>query len=229
MKLTAEQQDNISVLVNNEVKYQETYLEMYDHVLSALEARDTIPDLQRAYREVLEEDFGGHGGLMELEYMQNRMLREEMEEKRDLYFAEFFKWPGIFIPVTIAVICYYGIINFKLFAPCLFLATLLTIVLPFVFIALGNMFIQFKKHEGKKSIKNNGARAMALRIFWYYVGICVVGNIVKIIFFYIIKFDRSTMLAINKGFIFIVFLYTFLYAIAAFRAYTEEFKMRITS
>ncbi|MEO6521509.1 MAG: hypothetical protein ABIN91_07525 [Mucilaginibacter sp.] len=74
MKLTAEQQANISVLVSNEVSYYETYQEVYDHMLTALEAKDSIRDLQKAYRDTLEEDFGGHKGIEILEGRQRLLI-----------------------------------------------------------------------------------------------------------------------------------------------------------
>lgn len=227
MKLSEEQIDNVNVLVSNEVKYQETYQEVFDHMLSAMEARNSMPDLQKAYREILEEDFGGHGGLEELEYVQNTSLKDAMEEKRIDYLANFLKWPGILIPLLIAVICYYGIHASKFFVLWLYLGVFTMVMVPFIFIGIGNLIIRLKKSSKKKSIKNNSLRAMGNRLFLYYIGMTIMGNFFKILFHYLFRLEKRTLFVIDAIIIVAIFLYTFLFAIAAFKAYKYEFKMRL--
>ncbi len=227
MKLTQEQIDNVNVLVSNEVKYQETYDEVFDHVLSAMEARDTMPDLQKTYREILEEDFGGHQGLEELEYEQNAVLKDEMQERRVDQLAGFLKWPGILAPLFIAIVCYCGIHSSRSFLLWVYLGVCIMVLAPFVFIGIGNLVIRFNKYEQKRSIKNNSLRAMGNRLFVYYIAMIFISNFFKVIFHYWLKLDKKTLFVVDSIILVAVFIYALLSAIAIFNAYRYEFKMRL--
>jgi hypothetical protein len=228
MILTTEQKSNVSVLVDNETMYLETYRELYDHMISSMEARDSLPDLQKAYRDILEDDFGGPFGLRQLERDHQATLKGAMEQLKDEYFYTFFKWPGIIVPIAIAVACGYGIYISKFVIVWLYLGTLLALIFPFIFIGIGNMIIYFKRGDVKRSVKNNSLKAMAVLFFWYYVGSCILGNLFRIIF-RLFKATVGTMRVIDGMVILVVFMFTFLYAIAAYKAYVSEFKMRTQS
>ncbi|MVN22100.1 hypothetical protein [Mucilaginibacter arboris] len=185
MILNEEQKSIIRTLVSNEVCYQETYLEVYDHIMSTLETRDSINDFQKAYAEVLEEDFGGHSGIEKLEEIRERLIRKEITQRKWNFFREFFKGPGIIVSLSAGVFCYYGF-HIKHFAYWLFCITGLMTVLPFFFLSIGNFFIGLKKKEkeNKKSINDDALYSAAVMIFRFIVRLQIISFLLNAISFF---------------------------------------------
>jgi hypothetical protein len=58
MKLTTEQLAEIRVYIFEAPRYRETYYELYDHIVNALEQGDE-PFSIDLVKQIIEEDFGG--------------------------------------------------------------------------------------------------------------------------------------------------------------------------
>lgn len=103
MTLNEEQKSIIKTLVSNEVIYQETYVEVYDHIMSTLETQDFIGDFQKAYADVLEKNFGGHSGIEKLEGTREWLTRKEITQRKWNFFFEFFKGPAVIVSLILGV------------------------------------------------------------------------------------------------------------------------------
>lgn len=85
MILTIEQLAEIKMYIHGTPRYRETYYELYDHIVNALEQSDE-PFSIELIKQIVEEDFGGFQGIVQQEEIyQNsvtskyiRLLRSEM-------------------------------------------------------------------------------------------------------------------------------------------------------
>ena len=225
MILNEQQQSIIRTLVSNEVTYQETYVEVYDHILSTLETRDFIPDFQKAYAEILEEDFAGHSGIEKLEAAREWLTQKEITQKKWYFFFEFFKGPAVIVSLVLGIFCYYGFHN-KHFTLWLFGATGIMTVLPFFIFHTINFISGLKKKEKgyKKSLSDNALSSAATMIFSFIV-------ILDFISFLIGLTPLKSVVLIPKQFTPVVasalFLFVTFYAVAVLRLYKNEFGKRI--
>lgn len=221
MILNEEQKSIIRTLVSNEVIYQETYLEVYDHIMSTLETRDFINDFQKAYAEVLEKDFGGHSGIEKLEGTREWLIRKEITQKKWGFFFEFFKGPAVIVSLVLGVFCYHGFHN-KHFTLWLLLATFIMAVLPFLFLSIGNFIVGLKKKEKeyKKSTNDDALYAAAVMVFRFMVKLNLISFLIRLIPLKpVILFPESFTPFIESA----VFLFVTFYAVAVLRLYKNEF------
>lgn len=227
MTLDEEQQSIIKTLVSNEVTYQETYVEVYDHILSTLEARDSIDDFQKAYAEVLEVDFGGHSGIEKLEAAREWLTRKEITQRKWKFFFEFFKGPAAIVSLALSIFCYYGFHN-KHFSLWLLSATIIMTFLPFLFLNIGNFIIRLKKkkRENKKLISDNALHSAAVMIFTFigifnFISFLFGLTQLKSAFNHLIP--KTVVPVISSA----VFLFVTFYAVAVLRVYKTEFTNRL--
>ena len=107
MKLTEEQ---LVVLKNNlheRITYQETYNEVYDHILTALENTDDNVPLAQALDNIMQNDFGGFKGLQVIEKKRRWMVARQMAKKQLWYFLDHLKFPLLPITLIIFAALYY--------------------------------------------------------------------------------------------------------------------------
>ena len=114
MKLTDEQLQVLQIVLSGYVKYKETYEEVYDHVLTALENSDHSKPLDEAINTILLNDFGGFAGLRLIERKCRWAVARQVLAKQGNYLINHFKLP--LLPVTIAIyaLIYYLIAYFNL-------------------------------------------------------------------------------------------------------------------
>jgi hypothetical protein len=230
MILTEEQKANIGVLVSKEAEYQETYLEVYDHMLSSLEARDALPDLQKAYRDVLEEDFGGHYGIEMLEENRRLIIREETlnNQKQMLYW--FFKFPGLLLPIAFGGAYYYYLEHKVINTTSIFSGSFfLLIISSFVVMGISNFILNRKNRKQKPSINN-----VSIKIMWRTIWkSCLYLWVFRILcLFMYMRFTQNADYrhALRILATMIVDVATFvlaLYLIAGLLVYKHEFKKRL--
>ncbi len=63
MKLDARQDELLKHYLRKVFLYRETYEEVYDHMISALEERPYTVSFQYAVNDIIRRDFGGHNNL----------------------------------------------------------------------------------------------------------------------------------------------------------------------
>ncbi|MFP5079675.1 hypothetical protein [Pedobacter sp. JCM 36344] len=85
MKLTCDQLVEIKAYISGTPRYRETYYELYDHIVNAMEQSDKPFSLD-LMKQIVEDDFGGFQGIVKQEEIYqksvtskyNRLLRSEM-------------------------------------------------------------------------------------------------------------------------------------------------------
>jgi hypothetical protein len=233
MILTEEQKANVSVLVNNEVEYQETYQEVYDHILTSLEARQALPDLQKAYREILEDDFGGHLGIEILEESRRHTVWNETFQNQKLVFYRFFKWPGLVLLIALCGLYVYwfepnlGKIT-ALFSGSVVLLTLSS----FIVMGLSNFILKQKKSAQKRSVNNVSIKIMWGTIWRGFIYLWIF----RVLCSFVFMLDNAPFFAYHHGMMlalaFIidaVNLILALYMVAGLAVYRTEFKKRLAA
>jgi len=226
MILSEEQKSIIKTLVSNEVTYQETYVEVYDHVMSTLETKDFIGDFQKAYAEILEKDFEGHSGIEKLEAGREWLIIKEITQRKWGFFFEFFKGPAVIVSLTLSVFCYYGFHN-KHFTLWLLGTMGIMTIFPFFIFHVINFINRLKKKEkgNKKSISDNALSSAATLIFSI---ICILNFISFLIGLIplkpVILFPKSFTPVIESA----LFLFVTFYAVAVLRLYKDEFWNRFS-
>ncbi len=109
MKLTEQQLQVLQITLSGYIKYKETYEEVYDHVLTALENDDNNKPLEEAINTILLNDFGGLAGLRLIERKRRWVVARQVLAKQGRYLVNHFKWP--LLPVTITV---YALVYFRI-------------------------------------------------------------------------------------------------------------------
>ncbi len=221
MTLNEEQKSIIKTLVSNEVIYQETYVEVYDHIMSTLETQDFIGDFQKAYADVLEKNFGGHSGIEKLEGTREWLTRKEITQRKWNFFFEFFKGPAVIVSLILGVFCYYGFHN-RHFSLWLFGTMGIMIILPFFIFHVVNFIsgLKKKKKGHKKLISDNALSSSATLIF----SLIIILNFISFLIGLtplksVILFPKQFTPVIESA----IFLFVTFYAVAVLRLYKNEF------
>jgi hypothetical protein len=153
MILNEAQQQELQKELNYAVKYQETYDEVYDHILTALENKSDIRDLKTEVDEMINNDFGGAKGILNMEKAGVKMLKQNIRRQYLLQFEQFCKWPGILFTALLIVLAYININLFgsTLIGACIFMVV---VVLPWCYLVIRNFMIGLKQGRSKRSIIN---------------------------------------------------------------------------
>jgi hypothetical protein len=106
MRLTEEQKAEIRDYIVTVPKFRETYNELYDHILNALEDSETTFSIDEVIA-VVNRDFGGFNEIV----YQEKIYQKEIGKKYNLYFRSQFletlRWYGIW-PFLFCAIIFYG-------------------------------------------------------------------------------------------------------------------------
>ncbi len=107
MNLTEKQLALLQETLSDRLKYSETYDEVYDHVLTALEDIDDSIPLGGAVNTIMLNDFGGFKGLRKIENERRWTVAHQMISKQLLFFADYLKFPLLPIAIILYAILYY--------------------------------------------------------------------------------------------------------------------------
>jgi len=105
MMLTPENKQEIADYIGGVMRYQETFDEVYDHILSAASVSDNPEFRIRYVREIVDVDFGGLQQITqnEKEY-EKTFLRSCMVDLKDQIIRTF-KFPAILFHIFLLLIC----------------------------------------------------------------------------------------------------------------------------
>jgi len=95
MKPTTAEQEFLKKHLRKNVMFRETYIEFYDHILSALEAKPGNVSFQDAVENIIKEDFGGYEGIDTIEKRYKKAVFKEIQKKYWEYVVAYFKFPQV--------------------------------------------------------------------------------------------------------------------------------------
>jgi hypothetical protein len=105
MKLTEEQLAEIRVYIFGTPRYRETYYELYDHTLNALEPLDE-PFHFGLVKHIVEEDFGGFEGIVNQEVVYQKSITTKYNRLLNSEMLNFYKTSTVFSTIALLFIGY---------------------------------------------------------------------------------------------------------------------------
>jgi len=183
MKPNREQKQWLQEYLRGVLTYRETYEEVYDHVLSALENRPVQKSFEGMINDIIAADFGGCSGLMLLDDVFKNGVVTEIRYQ----YNSFFRWlkiPLVIYIIAAALIAYFAITSVKhvffAFIPAgilhtygyLLLLPVVMVIIPFLILAIRGFNIGYTFGDTKTSVKDSIFRRLAylpVRVLFYWL------------------------------------------------------------
>jgi hypothetical protein len=179
MKPTLQQKQWLKDYLYQVMNYRETYEEVYDHVLAALEDKQEAEFFETTVAEVIADEFGGNNELMEMEERcKNAVVRDAFKQYVG-YWRTFFKFPGIAYIIGLFVIIHYA----RYFGRHIFLMpifSLFIVLLPFMLLVTRTIVKKYKLGNNKSTFKDQFFKTIVFRGFLIFF----IFNIVHVYLFY---------------------------------------------
>ncbi|UOE48162.1 hypothetical protein MTO98_27495 [Mucilaginibacter sp. SMC90] len=218
MKPDARQDELLKYYLRKVFIYRETYEEVYDHIISALQNKPGDYSFETAVNQIIHVDFGGHNRLISLERDCKKAMERDLRKKQFNYFISFFKFPAV-----IFVACFawglYQILNKELLSnhtiKWLFWGMTL---LPYFVIPLRYYFTGYVFGDTKRSIRDSmmaNLSMLPIRIFCAACALLVTGVINGIRF-------KPDVILVTAGMVLFA-----VYFLAFFKLSKEEFKVNM--
>jgi hypothetical protein len=95
------------------LSYRETYEEIYDHILTALEHQPDGVRFEDAVNNIICNDFGSPGNLLKIEKANKDALVKESTKKYMNFFTSYFKLPLSLYTLPLILLLYYFLSQMK--------------------------------------------------------------------------------------------------------------------
>lgn len=221
MILTETQKTEIREFIGTVPKYQETYDELYDHILSSLGTLENENYNIDLVARIVNEDFGGFKNIVcvEADYnkqaMKNVMRDLRQEMKQQFYFPEL--WKTLIILALCAIIYNYSSGDFKIIR-IIFGSVILASFTP-IFYYWGNRLL-FKKKGSRPSIKDGGFAQQSMMLM----------QVAHAPFFIFIDKDAFLPVTYPTALIVTLFMFFFssIYIRSYFRLYNRNVKILLS-
>ena len=174
MTPTPEQKHWLKDYLYKTMQYRETYEEVYDHVLLALENHSGEKYFETAVLNILKNDFGGNNGLLELEENCRQSIEVTAEKQFRDNFKRWFLTPSVlFTGALFATLLYLQLSSFKT-GVAFVLLFLILLIAPIIICSVRKARLGYKFGETKASIKDDIFRRLAFksnRMLWEFITI----------------------------------------------------------
>ncbi|MCC8423938.1 hypothetical protein [Mucilaginibacter sp. UR6-11] len=141
--------------------YRETYEEVYDHMLLAIENHPEQQYFATVVLDILEKDFGGNNGLLVLEENCRRAVEATAQARFRNNFKRWFVPPLVIVTAAMFIgLFYLQLPNVKTGGALLLLFVLL-VILPTIICSVRAAQLGYKYGENKTSIKDEVFRRLA--------------------------------------------------------------------
>lgn len=169
MKPTLQQEENLKAYLTDILKYRETIDEVYDHVLTAVEEKPENVRFQDAINQILNDDFKGGKGLVEMETQYLRNATWEGYVKIVKYVKSSFKNPNIIYTTILFGAINYAIqnitINYDRVIPIMPVSSLLFLMLSLI----RTFFVGYLIGDTRKSISDVVIGKLIARLSWFLI------------------------------------------------------------
>ncbi|MDP9080644.1 MAG: hypothetical protein M3O71_24735 [Bacteroidota bacterium] len=178
MKPTEQQKQQLQDYLRKGLKYRETYEEIYDHVLAALEYKAEASPFNNTVNEIIREDFGGSKNLWRIEETFRKSVAKDMSTQFWKLFSAYLRFPLAMFTVIISAVFYY--IIYKINAePVVFERTfVLFAFLPALLIPLRYYKLGYIFKDTKKSVRDN----IFIWIAQLPLRLCICSNMLLLIY-----------------------------------------------
>jgi hypothetical protein len=224
MKLTEQQLLILQDTLKERITYKETYDEVYDHTLSALENSDDTFPLVTKLERIMHNDFGGVKGLRTLERKRRWLVARQMIGQQWVYFLDNFRLPLLPLTLTIFAGVYYIITNVEYNAFHIFLAIVL---IPNIFNGLRHFNFGYRLKSTNKSIKDFPLKVISyVPYYMFFIGNAIIQSIIQLTSHPVdFMANRSwyNLLGLPPVVISFVFGLYIIYNLSFYRLYKDEF------
>ena len=234
MKPTNQQKQWLQNYLQSVLKYRETCIEVYDHLLAALEEKPETRFFETNVIEIIESDFGGNNGLLKLEENFEAYFGKQIALNYSSIFMK--KWLGVpgFAYFGLIALCLYQSMDFYNFhfvavKRLLLFTPVVCWAIPIVTYWIGSIKTSKLFERNKFSAKRNALNKIIFRpvkfflFYTFYAGTC---------FYFIIRFFRNSSFNLNYGvaclmhfFSVFIFVLSIIHVFAFYKIYSREFKM----
>ena len=136
-----------------DIKYQEIYNELFDHVITAIEVKRAAGDsreILNVFQDVIDKHFGGYAGIEELAAGQEKAYSTRIRKTFRTIFGSYFNWKLLaFTVITLGLT--FKLPNVKLVHNILLVLILLFAVSPMVYTYI-TITKKVKVAKGKRSL-----------------------------------------------------------------------------
>jgi hypothetical protein len=154
MKPTLQQTQLLKKYLRNLLDYRETYEEIYDHILSAVESNTTDEPFAEAVNNIIKTNFGGAKGLIKIEKQHYKAVVNEVVKQQWLQFTQSFKFPEVLLSLLLFAAIYFIVIIFSAQATAIVIFLFALCIMPGVFVLFRYFRIGYAIKDTKKSIKD---------------------------------------------------------------------------
>jgi len=154
MKPTLQQTRLLKKYLRDTLNYRETYEEIYDHILTALEHNAAYPSFEEAVNNIIKNDFGGLKGLVKIEKQHYSAVVNEVIKQQWHNFITNFKFPEIVYSLLLFCCIYYGMLQFTMQSYAMVGLFFAIVMMPGVFVLARYFKIGYAIKDTKKSIKD---------------------------------------------------------------------------
>jgi hypothetical protein len=243
MKATQQEKQWLKDYLYQVMKYKETYEEVYDHMLLAIENEPENRHFEAVVLHVLERDFGGNNGLLALE----EACRETAEENATAQYRNSYKQWFLTRYALVTLTIFAGLfwtLHFKHFFPVVLLVFFIFFFAPIVLLALRWLGLGYKQGDTKASLKDDITRKVSFKSYFTIWKIIIFGNIYSLIVGYIFNIKMfvsnvtppvihsvptpTFVLNLIFGVIACIFILIMVHVLAIIQLYRAEFTTQMT-
>ncbi|WP_448703020.1 hypothetical protein ACFGVR_11770 [Mucilaginibacter sp. AW1-3] len=216
MKLNEEQLADLQRELNYAVKYRETYDELYDHVLTGIEAYDGQPaDPTLMAKQIIKNEFGGYEALKRMEEDRVKLVNRAMRKKHGQNMREFFNFPMAVLTIAVTVAAYF-IARTPHGREALLIFTMFSAITPIMFLFYKKAAKRYREwhtdNYQKQSLKDN----------YIFIAAILANSMFNVL-------NMSLKhLPINAPLAMCIFVLYMVYVLSFFKLYRQEFRMQLT-
>jgi len=163
MILNELQKQELADYVKSITRYMETYDEVYDHVLSALEQEPQATFQMSLVKDVINCDFGGEKQIRQEEENTRLALYGGFSQMLKLELLNTFKYPAVVNNLALlglGLIFYFGNANSQTIVSIIIAGTLIILLIPLLLFVYKSYFLE--RQQAKPSVSNYALRYNAL-------------------------------------------------------------------
>lgn len=154
MKPTLQQTQLLKKYLRNTLDYRETYEEIYDHILSAVEGNTGDLSFEEAVNNTIKSDFGGAKGLVKMEKQHYSSVVDEVISQQWKNFINNFKFPEVVYSLLLLGCIYCAVLRFTMHSYVMVGLIFALVITPGAFILARYFKIGYTIKDTKKSIKD---------------------------------------------------------------------------
>ncbi|WP_342647708.1 hypothetical protein [Mucilaginibacter sp. CSA2-8R] len=132
MTITQAQQESIREVLWHNLKFKETFDELYDHILTSIEHTETSEKLPHEIAtDIIKSEFGGWEKLKELELSRQKQIQSQLRGKLWKLMKGYFRFPLILFTLLASSVFYYAADHLprKIIVLIMFLAVMMPLLM----------------------------------------------------------------------------------------------------